>query len=93
MLRTPAFFLRPGTETSRPAKNPNAMTVHLFGRTAGDARTRHLWELLAASRGADSVPAVTAIYSVDRRGPRVSFSIPPARSTADGARPLGNEGR
>jgi len=93
MLRAPALSFRSGLETSPPAKNPSDMTVHLFGRTASDARTRHLWELLTVSRGDDVVPAVTASYSVDRRGPRVSFSIPPMRSSAEGDRPLGNAAR
>ncbi len=54
------------------------MTIHVFGRTAGDLRDRQLWNLLAFATGPDAIPGATARYAVDRRGPVVTFSIPPS---------------
>ena len=51
------------------------MTIHLFGRSAA-FRGRNLFDLLARSPERDPSLAVSAYYAGDRRGPRVSFTVP-----------------
>jgi hypothetical protein len=62
------------------------MTIHLFGRTAEDVGSRQLWDLLAVTPGRDARSVVTARHAVDRRGPMVTFSIPPSKPAVEAMR-------
>jgi hypothetical protein len=66
---------RESPETSGRSGHPSPMTIHIFGEP-GDARTRNLFDLLARPSDRNPALAVSAYSAGDRRGRRVSFTVP-----------------